>query len=72
MTEPRKFYRVNEFAAEVNVTPACVRRWILTRKIAYVKIGGRAVRIPATEVDRLVSDGLHPARTNLFDRRDGK
>jgi excisionase family DNA binding protein len=53
--------RVNEFAETLKVTPACVRRWILERKVATVHLG-RLVRIPASEVNRLVSAGLRPAR----------
>lgn len=63
--QKRRLLRVNEFAAEVNVTEAAVRRWLLLRRITAVKIG-RAVRIPATEVERLVAEGLRPARA-----RDG-
>jgi excisionase family DNA binding protein len=53
--------RVNDFAALLNVTPACVRRWLLERKINSVRIG-RLVRIPRAEVSRLVERGLRPAR----------
>jgi excisionase family DNA binding protein len=52
---------VNEFAALLTVTPACVRRWLLERKIASTRIG-RLVRIPASEIERLVESGLRPAR----------
>ena len=53
---------ITEFAARLQVTPACVRRWQFDGKIAIVKLG-RLVRIPATEVDRLISAGLRPARS---------
>ena len=36
------------------------RRLILKRKIAFVKIG-RSVRIPASEVERMITEGFHPA-----------
>ena len=68
MDKPAKFYRVHEFAAALNVTPACVRRWVLTRKISFVKIGGRAVRIPSTEFERLVAEGLRPAKPHPHER----
>ena len=51
---------VSEFAAALTVTPACVRRWILQRKVAIVKLG-RLVRIPVSEIERMVGDGLRPA-----------
>ena len=50
---------ITEFAARLRVTSACVRRWLLERKIASVKLG-RLVRIPATEVDRLICVGMRP------------
>ncbi len=50
-----------EFGAALGVTSACIRRWLLERKIAHVKVG-RLVRIPASEIDRLVSEGSRPAR----------
>ena len=53
-----------EFAAALKVTVACVRRWLLERKIACVKVG-RLVRIPASELDRLVQEGLRPARPEV-------
>jgi excisionase family DNA binding protein len=53
--------RVNEFAERLDVTPACVRRWLLERKIVSTRIG-RLVRIPASEVQRLIESGLRPAR----------
>jgi excisionase family DNA binding protein len=53
---------VNDFAGALNITPACVRRWLLERKISAVKIGKRLVRIPASEAQRIVDEGLRPAR----------
>jgi excisionase family DNA binding protein len=61
MTSEKSLLRVNEFAAILNVTPAAVRRWLLERKIASTRIG-RLVRIPGSEVERLVQSGLRPAR----------
>jgi excisionase family DNA binding protein len=61
MDKEKSLLRVNEFAALLDVTPACVRRWLLERKIASIRIG-RLVRIPASEIERLVESGLRPAR----------
>ncbi len=52
---------VPQVAERLGVTAACIRRWILERKIATVKLG-RLIRVPASEVERLVSSGLRPAR----------
>jgi excisionase family DNA binding protein len=51
---------VNEFAAALRMTPACIRRWILVRRISFMKIG-RSVRIPSSELDRLITAGTVPA-----------
>ncbi len=51
---------VREFAERLNVKPATIRRWLLLRKITSVKIG-RAVRIPSSEGDRVLAEGLRPA-----------
>ncbi|HEV3277205.1 MAG TPA: excisionase family DNA-binding protein [Terriglobia bacterium] len=57
----KKLLSVGEFAEALGVTVACCRRWILERRVTFTKIG-RLVRIPATEVERLVAEGLHPAK----------
>ena len=57
----KRLLSVPEFAEDLGVTVACGRRWLLERKIASVKLG-RLIRIPSTEVDRLVEEGFRPAR----------
>jgi excisionase family DNA binding protein len=52
---------VPQVAERLNVTRACIRRWILERRLAVVKVG-RLVRIPVSEVERLIDSGLRPAR----------
>lgn len=51
---------VPQFAAALGVTSACIRRWILERKIATVKLG-RLIRIPSSEIARLCERGFRPA-----------
>jgi len=50
-----------EFAAELSVTVSCVRRWILLRRIESIRVG-RLVRIRTAELDRLLKEGLVPAK----------
>jgi excisionase family DNA binding protein len=59
--EGRRLLSVIQFAEALGVTPACVRRWLLERKIAHVKLG-RLVRIDSRETDRLIREGLRPAK----------
>jgi excisionase family DNA binding protein len=53
---------VPQFADALGITRSCVRRWILLRQIATIKLG-RSVRIPCTEIDRLISSGSRPVRS---------
>jgi len=61
MEERREWLTVNEFADELGISVAAVRRWLLERRISSTRIG-RLVRIPASEINRLVEMGLRPAR----------
>ncbi len=56
------FFKVDEFADAGGFRPATVRAWILHRKITVVRLGGRAIRIPKSELDRLIREGTVPAR----------
>jgi len=60
-TPKKRLLSVPEFAAELGPTPACIRRWLLERRIASVKLG-RLVRIPASELERIIEEGFRPAR----------
>ena len=55
-----RFYTVQHAAAELTVSPHTLRAWITQRRIAHVKLG-RAVRIPATEIERLIQQGTVPS-----------
>ena len=65
-----KFFSVVQFAEIFGITTACVRRWLLLRKISHVKLG-RLVRIPGSEAERLIDAGLVPARNGQTSRRGG-
>lgn len=62
MEKQKHFFSVAQLAEEIGVTQACIRRWILLRKLTVVKFG-RLVRIPSAEVERLISEGTIPQRT---------
>lgn len=63
--QTKNFLTIPEFAHELGVTAACIRRWIQERKITTVKVG-RLVRIPAAEVTRIVAQGTRPARSRAL------
>ena len=60
--ETRALLTKQEFSKPLGVTIACVNRWLLEGKIARVKVG-RLVRIPAEELDRIISEGYRPAKS---------
>jgi excisionase family DNA binding protein len=51
---------IPEFATALRVKPSCVRRWVGERKITVVHVG-RLVRIPCSEVTRIITDGTRQA-----------
>ena len=60
--------RVEQAAEFLNVKPSTVRAWLLKRKLPYVRVGARAVRIPRASLEKLVSEGTVPAREDRHAR----
>ena len=54
---------VEAFAASLDVKPDTVRRWIARRRLAHVKIGQRCIRIPQSELDRIIEQNMIPVET---------
>ena len=52
---------VREAAEALNLSQATIRAWLLHRKIGFVRLG-RAVRIPDSEIYRILEEGTVPAR----------
>ena len=52
-----KLLTTKEVATLLGLSDETVRRWIQTRRIRYVKVGARAVRIGEDEVQRLILQG---------------
>ncbi len=51
---------VPEAAKLLSLQPSTIRRAIFERRMEYVRVGRRAVRIPYTEIDRILLEGLRP------------
>lgn len=62
MSDRVELLRVEDFAARLNIKPSTARAWLLRRRIAKVRLSSHAIRIPSSEVARLISEGLIPAR----------
>lgn len=52
---------VKQAAEELNVSVSTIRAWIGQRRIGCLRLG-RAVRIPTSEIARLLEAGFLPAR----------
>jgi excisionase family DNA binding protein len=50
---------ISETALLLNLSPATIRSWVRSQKLGYTRLG-RSIRIPASEIDRLLTDGYHP------------
>ena len=53
--------RVAHAAEELGVSIHTIRAWIAQRRIAHVRLG-RAIRVPRSEIARLLEVGFVPAR----------
>lgn len=51
---------VEQAAADLGLSVHTIRAWIARRKIGHVRLG-RAVRIPISEIERLIERGTVPA-----------
>jgi excisionase family DNA binding protein len=65
MHSPNGLITVEACAEALGLKPATIRAWIARRRISIVRLG-RAVRIPQTEVDRLINRGSIPALPERF------
>ena len=63
MNQNQGLLTIQEFAERIGVTAACVRRWVLERRVTSIKLG-RCVRIQPEEALRLIEAGLRPARSS--------
>lgn len=53
---------VSEAARRLGLKESTVRAWILARRITYVKVGRRSVRIPAEAIEKFIAKNTIPAR----------
>jgi excisionase family DNA binding protein len=61
---------VRETASVLRLSPSAIRAWILQKKIPYIKLHNKAVRIRRSDVDSLIAASLVLAVTNA--QRDGR
>lgn len=51
---------ISEASQELGLSVHTVRTWVAARRIAHVRLG-RAIRIPASEIRRVIEDNTVPA-----------
>jgi excisionase family DNA binding protein len=56
-----KLLTVAETAEWLGMKPATIRLWLAQRKLGYVKLS-RAVRVPESEVERMIEENRIPPR----------
>lgn len=61
-SQHRDLLTVVEFCEALRIKQATGRKWILLRRVAIFKVGSRLVRIPRSELDRILAQGFRPAR----------
>lgn len=54
--------RVEQVADRLGLKVSTIRAWLLARRISKVRVGRRSVRVPSTEVQRIIDEGLVPAK----------
>ncbi len=57
-----RLLRVQEFAKRLEIKDSTARAWLLARRVAKVRVGRRSIRVPESEVARIIREGLVPAR----------
>ena len=67
MQKSERLLTVREAEARTGRKAATWRRDILTKKIAYVKLG-RSVRIPVEVIDRLIAEGWRESVSSDLDK----
>ena len=56
---PERLLTSREVAEIFRVQEQCIARWRRTGKIGYLELSRNVVRIPKSEVDRLLAEGRH-------------
>jgi excisionase family DNA binding protein len=56
----QKLRTVAEAAGELGLSVHTIRTWIATRRLAHIRLG-RAIRIPAAEIRRVIEENTVPA-----------
>jgi excisionase family DNA binding protein len=64
-----KLLTAKQSAILLGLSEETIRRWIQTRRIRYVKVGAKAIRIPEDEIQRIIAEGTVRPRRELTQTR---
>ncbi len=59
--QSEQLLRIPEVAEQLTLRPVTIRAWLARRKLSFVRVG-RSIRIPRSEVDRVLTEGTVPRR----------
>jgi len=48
------YYTIEEVASLLKVNPESVRRWVRSKKLPAIKLGGKYIRIEASDLDGFI------------------
>ena len=63
-----KLLTVPEAADRLRLQPSTVRKWIFERRLAYVRVGRKAVRIRESDLEKLLRENYTPALKGAHER----
>ena len=55
MTPKPIYYTIEEIANMLKVNPESVRRWVRSGKMKAIKLGGKYIRVEATNLDDFIN-----------------
>jgi hypothetical protein len=57
-----EYLRVDDFARRMNVKTKTARNWISLGRVKTIRFSAKAIRVPLSELNRLIEEGTRPAR----------
>lgn len=60
--KPKDLLTIAEFADALSLKESTIRQWIWRSEIKFFKIRNKSIRIPRSEVERILAEGERPAR----------
>lgn len=63
-----KLLTVPEAADRLRLQPSTVRKWLFERRLAYVRVGRRSVRIREADIEKIIRENYTPALKSAHER----